>query len=563
MSHFSSCCSHFILAEARGLQDWDYIVILLYMIGVVSVGVFLSKRQRDSEDYFLGGRKIPWFAAGLSLVASVISTVSYLGVPGETIRHGLANAASNWVIPLAFVVVIFAWLPFFMRLRLTSVYEYLEKRFGLAARLVGVSLFVLILRLGWMALIVLTLSGAVGQITYPSASNLLSSTFGWQVSLQGWLLLVMVAAGLLATLYTMLGGIKAVIWTDVAQYFILMAGGILTIVIIARDTGTGPSQWWHMLSSVKHTPVVVASWDLSERTTLLWVTLYTFFWYVCSYAGDQVAMQRYFSTPSVRSAVWASITNCIGSLLLAAVLAFCGMALLTYYTNFPQEIVNGITNPQDPAAADNVFPHFIGHGLPVGVSGLVVAALFAVAMSSFDSGINSVSTVVTVDVFRRLKPGRSGRDELVLARILTVIIGAGVTGLAVAMMYLPKDWNIIDISLRVVDTALGPLGAMFIVGILLPHVGQCAIVIAALCGFGVALVMAWWVELGWFLGFIEGQTLDVAIQTASRPSSFLVLPFSLLFTFLLAAILGAFMLSPEPEKIKALTWRAVVFGNSR
>ena len=272
-------------------------------------------------------------------------------------------------------------------------------------------------------------------------------------------------------------------------------------------------------------------------------------------------MQRYFSTPSLRAAMLSSLVNFFGQIMLTAVLALCGMSLLHYYTQFPQEIVAGITDPQHPFAADKVFPHFIQYGLPAGLSGLVVSALFAVALSSIDSGISSVSTVLTVDFFRRLKPDRSSREELKLARVLTVLLGLVVTGLAILMMNLPENWNIIDTCLRTFDCAVGPLGAMFIVGMLLPHVGQKAVVISTVCGVVFAFLIAWWTELGWLFGLIKGDSLNVVLETARRPSSFLALPGSAIFTFLLAAVLGGFMKGPDPDKVRPLTWRCVVLAN--
>ena len=543
-----------------GLHRVDYLVVALYMAVVLIMGLALAKRQRSSDDYFLGGRRMPWFAVGLSMVASLLSTLSYLGQPGELIRHGIAFVAgTNLALPLAFLVITFLWLPFFMRMRLTSVYEYLELRFGLVARWVGVAMFVFVLRLGWMAVIVLTASRAVAQITYESARSLAGSTLHLDVTPDGWVLTVLLSVGVLATVYTMLGGIKAVIWTDVLQFFVFLAGLLLTIAFVAKDTGTGPADWWHDATSVHH-PVKWASWDLSERSTLLRTGVYIFFWFILTFTGDQVAMQRFFTTPSVRAAIRSNAAYFGGLLLIHVLFALCGMALLTYYTQNPVELVAGVTDPKNAQVADKMFPHFIEYGLPVGVSGLVVAALFAAAMSSVDSGINSVSTVLTVDVLRRLRGDRKIKQELLVARFLTLAVGAGCTVLAWVLMSLPSDWNIIDITVRTFDCALGPLGAMFIVGMFLPHVGQLAVVISTLSGLVLALVIAWWTELVWFLGLTDATTLELAQQVVSRPSSFLVNPTSAVFTFLLAAVLGALLPGPDPERVRSLTWRGVVFG---
>ncbi len=546
-----------IFANADGLQAADFVVVIVYILIVTGIGLYFSRQQHDSEDYFVGGRTIPWFAAGISLIVSLLSTLTYLGATGEVIKNGLAYNLAYWVMLPAFAVIIFAWLPFFMRLRLTSVYEYLELRFGLVARWMGVALFVFILRLGWIAVIVFTLSQAVAHITYASATSFLDL----DVSMDQWIVILTIAVVLIATLYTMLGGIKAVIYIDVLQYFVLLAGAIAVVVVVINNSESGPGQWWHTMTTIKRTPLVVSSWDLSTRTTLMAVSSYILFWYVCTYASDQVAMQRYFSTPSLKSAISSSVVNFIGQIFLMTILALCGMALLHYYTVSPQEIIPGVKDPQ--LAADQVFPHFIQYGLPAGLSGLVLAALFAVALSSIDSGVSSICTVLTVDVFRRLRPGLSAKTELLLARILTVALGVIVAGLSILAMGLPKDWNIIDTCLRTFDCALGPLAGMFIVGMLLPHVSQKVIVITTLCGLVLAFTIAWWVELGWALGLIEGESLDAVVATVRRPSSFFALPASTIFTFLLAAILGGFMKSPDYEKVAPHTWKGVVFGNGK
>ena len=304
----------------------------------------------------------------------MLSTVTYLAAPGEMIQHGVALFVGWLALPLAFLVVNFMWVPFFMRLGVTSIYEYLDDRFGLAARLTAVVLFVLILRFLWMATIVLTGARAVAQITHTS----LTQIFGLNWSLDQWLLVVLFSVGIFATLYTMLGGIKAVVWTDVVQFVALVGGVVLTLFFVAWKTGTGPVDWWETTTSLKaggHEFPPLASWDITTRNTILFTVLSALFWYVCTFIGDQVAVQRYLTTPSVRAAVKGNIVNFIGDFAVMVLLALCGMALLTYYLDpaFQSEIADGITDPRNEQVADKVFPHYIQYGLPVGVSGLVVA----------------------------------------------------------------------------------------------------------------------------------------------------------------------------------------------
>lgn len=559
---------------ATGLRSADYLVVVLYLIVVVGMGVYLSRRQTTSEEYFVAGRRMPWFAVGLSMVATLLSTLTYLGTPGDMIKNGAAMATGFLAVPFSFVVVGYLWIPFYMRLNVTSAYEYLERRFGLAARLFGVVLF-LWLRFLWMGVIVLTASAAIAQMTSETGRLALSQVTGGTVNLSesGWLYLVIVSGGLFATIYTTLGGIRAVIWSDVLQFAILFAGAVLTIVFVAVETGTGPGEWWANMaggSAEGHAAPLLASWDLSTPRTVLWVVLSAFFWTVCTYGSDQVALQRFFSTGTAARARLSYIVNVCADISMLLLLATCGMALLTYYilVDPPVEIIAGVTDPRQ--AADQVFPHFIAHGLPVGVSGLVVAALFAVAMSSIDSGINSVSTVLTVDVFRRFREGASAANELRLARVLTLVIGVVVTAMGLASTWLPSDYNIIDVTMRTFNCELGPLAAMFLAGMLLPHVSQRAVLAAGALGAVLGPALAFW-EL-WFPVTADfAQQLGIGSEGTwehwlgafgTSPSGLLIIPITCVATFAVAAALGGFLPGPDASRLNGLTWRSVVRGET-
>lgn len=543
----------------QGLERLDYAVILTYLTGVLVVGWYFSREQEEQEDYFVGGRQLPWLAVGLSIVATMLSTVTYLASPGEVIQHGLALAIGWLALPLAFMVVNFVWVPFFMRLGVTSIYEYLEDRFGLAARMTAVTLFVLILRLLWMATIVLTGSKAIALITHESMVRI----FGLQWTFDKWLLAVLFGVGLVATLYTMLGGIKAVVWTDVAQFVGLVLGVLLTLLFIASRTGTTPVDWWHTTTSnaaAGHELPPFVSWDITTRNTILFTILSVTFWYACTFIGDQVAVQRYLSTPSVSAARKGNVVNFAADFLVMLLLAMCGMALLTYYLSpkFLADFGGGVTDPRDPRAADQVFPHFIVYGLPVGVSGLVVAALFAVAMSSLDSGINSVAAVLTIDVFERFGSNKRSEKGLRLPRIITLVVGIVCTLVAWVMLNIPEHYNIIGITARTFNCALGPLAAMFVVGMFVRRAGQISVVIATWFGLGVAISLAWWVELNWAIGLTDHATLQKAMENLTGPSPFLIIPLSCTATFAAASLLCVFLPNSRPKESEALLWKSVV-----
>ncbi|HUG17550.1 MAG TPA: hypothetical protein VMM56_01135, partial [Planctomycetaceae bacterium] len=202
------------------LSPLDYSVILVYLGSMIALGVYLSRRKKTEEEYFLAGRGMPWFAVGMSVIASLLSSLTYLSEPGEVWRSGVTHVAGKMLaIPLEVIVVWIFCVPFMMRFRFTSAYEYLEHRFGRAARKMGVGLFLLMVVL-WMGFVVLASAQALEVVSGIRLEAIIGTI------------------GLVATLYTMLGGLRAVIWTDVIQVLILIGGGVFTMGYVAWTTGT-------------------------------------------------------------------------------------------------------------------------------------------------------------------------------------------------------------------------------------------------------------------------------------------------------------------------------------
>lgn len=555
--HVIEAPQHVSLA-ATGLVTFDYIIVLLYLAAVLGAGCYFARQQVSVEDYFVADRQMPWMAVGLSIVATLLSTVTYLATPGEVIQHGLAASIGWMAIPIAFLIVNLYWIPFIMRLNVTSIYEYLELRFGAAARWTAVILFVAVLRFLWMAVILLTSSRAIARITLDS----LSQALPWEISSDTWTLVVLLFVSILATLYTLLGGIKAVIWTDVAQFVVLLGGVVLTLGFISVRTGTGPIEWWNVATSAdeQHALPPLASWDLTTRNTILFTVLNVVVWYTATFLADQVAVQRYLTTPSIKAAVRGNLVNLFGDFTMMILLSLCGMALLTYYLDprFQTELAAGIQDPRNPQVADHVFAHFIAFGLPAGISGLVLAALFAVAMSSLDSGVNSVSTVLTVDVFNRLSPGRESAQQLRLARTITLGTGILSTVLALVMLGVPDRYNITGVAARTFNSALGPLAGLMLAGMFLPRVAQWAAVLSAWGGFLVAFCSAWGVELVWWLGLTPYDTLSEAGEHLSGLSPFLIIPVSLAATMLSAACLAALFPVADVTRGERYSFRRII-----
>jgi len=445
-----------------GLSPLDYAVVVLYFALMLGLGYFIGRRQKSADEYFLAGRGMPWFAVGLSILASLLSTISYLATPGEMIKNGVAVLAGRLAVPFIYLVVGFGVIPYFMRLRVTSAYEYLEMRFDLATRLFGSVLFILI-RISWMGLIVFTAAGALEEITgLPYV-------------------LIVTGVGLIAIVYTTLGGLRAVIWTDVVQFVFLFGGALFTVLYVATDTGTGPVTWWRNATGIDRPAQPIFSLDPFVRVTWVGMVISQFFWWVCTACSDQVAIQRYLSTSSIKDARRSFACNLVAGVLTGCLLALCGIALYSFY-------------PQLPGKPDDAFPHFIAHEMPPVLAGLVVAALFSAAMSSIDSGMNSIATVITVDFFRRLrKTALASRQEVTLARVITAVVGILALSMCLLLKRIPDETrgNITDATSQINTFIVGGLAGLFLIAMFLRRcIGPVAIastLIGMTTGFFMAL----------------------------------------------------------------------------
>ena len=480
--------------------EWlDYSLIGVYFAATLWMALIFSRRQHSAEEYFLGGRRMPWFAVGLSLMATLTSTVSYLATPGEVIKYGLMGAMGGLLFyPLIYLVIAYGLVPVFLRLKVTSIYQYLEQRFDVGTRMFASAIF-LVVRLNWMGLVLFSSTLALAQITQLDR------------------ILILAGIGLIAVAYTTLGGMRAVVWTDVAQFFILFGGALFTVAYVAAETGTGPGAWWQAIAAADRPQQPIFSFDPYERVTLVGMGLLGFFWYVCTYAGDQVAVQRLMSTASARAARRSSACDLVSGLLVMLSLAAVGLALYAYYQGQP------------PVEADQAFPYFIRSQLPRGLAGLVVAALFSAAMSSLDSGMNSVATVISVDYVERWRTTPLGpAAQLLLARCLTVAVGLLSILMCLGLFVIPEHirGNLLELAQRVSSFPVGGLGGLFLAAI---WVRRCTgpIAVQATCaGMLFGLVVGW------------GHTFGVFPQ--DRPLSFMwIIPSSCLVTLLYAYLASA------------------------
>ena len=525
-----------------GLTFIDVTVIVAYLLIMLYMGLKIARKQRSTEDFFVGGRDLPAWAVGISLFASVMSTILYLGQPGEMFRTGLSFLTRNLPLPLILIVVCFVWIPFFMRLRLTSAYEYLERRFNYSVRALA-AIFCLLLIFGWISVVVLTASMALVEITrieaiLPFINDADSAVYA-----------TILGVGAFSIFYTTLGGIRAVIWTDVIQFFVLLIGALFTMGAVAWMTGSNVGDWIEVSQTYKHEEVQWFDWDVRNRSTVFSISLSLFMWMVCTHGANQMAMQRYFTVRNVKAARISYVISAVAALALGVILAGVGISLMYFIQQYDLPASAGILSDIRSVrnvAQDSVFPQFISIYMPSGLRGLVVAALFAAAMSTIDSGANSASTILTVDFIRRFDPkSEAGQLELKRARIMTACMGVLVVGYTIALYELSKGSDIISLAQKGFNCFLGPLGALFVLGMFVKKATPIAVIPAFILGEIVGVSASYSTEL-----------FDVDFSTH------LVIGFSWLVTFFSALFIGClhhYLTGNQATKDQQkLMWRAVV-----
>ena len=497
-----------------------YVVALtVYFLALLGVGIYFSRKQRSEEMYFLAGRKMPWFLAGISVLATLLSTISYLSLPGEMIKNGVGFFYGFIGLALVIPIVNYIIIPALMRLPVTTVYDFFERRFGLSTRVLSAIVFI-VMRLTWIGIITYTASFAVSEMT------------GWDVA---W---IAVGVGVVTLFYTTTGGMTAVVWCDFAQFVLLFGGAIFIPVYIGFQTDAGPVEWWDTFSQAGRSEVVFFSFDPEVRITVVGMILVILLWNLSTHSADQVAAQRYLSTPSAgaaRRSMWVySVTN----LFLSALLALCGLALFFFYFREGGLPVEAFAK-EIREDADGVLPRFIVQELPAGHSGLMLAAILAAAMSSLSSGIHSISTVAVNDFFNRFRSGGSQDPRPRIAQLIALAAGAIAILLAIWLEILirnMKEWNLIDLIERVNHLFVAPLGALFLIGVLLRRVSE----VPALIGFAAGVLTSFLVS------FSEPIFDEPIAWTWIMPAAFVV-------TIVVAFATGPFFPPPAPSKLAAVS----------
>ena len=465
----------------------DWTILFLYAVSTIGLGWYFSRNQQDTSEYFVGSGKMNPVLIGVSLFATLLSTISYLAIPGEVLGKGPIFLSNYIAYPFVYLVLGFVILPVYMRQRVTSAYALLEDRLGLSVRLLGGILF-LALRLVWMSLLVFLTAKAIAVM------------IGVGDEMVPWIVLV---TGIFAVTYTSLGGLRAVVITDLMQTLLLYGGALLVIGTVSWQMGGFnwfPTQWPSDIWDEQP----IFSFDPATRVTVVGSIVSVFLWMVCTSMGDQVSVQRFMATEDVKSARFAMGMQLIVSVVVGATLGLVGIALLGFFQ------ANAGMLPGEgtlKAQADTVFPHFIAVHLPPVVTGLVVSGLFAAAMSSIDSGVNSITAVVMTDFLERFgrKPETQAK-QLRMARVLAIVIGGVVVSLSSFIGYIPG--NFMAVTNKTVNLLTVPIALLFFFALFVPFANAKGVWIATIASVTVAVLIA-------FSGMIFGKASEASPDPVS------------------------------------------------
>lgn len=440
----------------------DYGIFGIYLLASVSIGLLFVKEQKDIKNYFLAGRSMGFMLIGISILASLFSGISYLASPSEIYTNGMAFFFVSLSFFIATPIATLVFLPFFYQSRFYTAYQYLEERFSVQVRLLASSLFIVRVLL-WLAL-----------ATYAPALALEAVT-----GLPLWVTIV--CTGVFTTLYTSLGGMKAVIWTDVMQFAVLI-GGQLVILWIAVSRVPGGIGGVIEIGQANGKFDVDFSFSLTTRITFWGAIIGGAFLNLVQMATDQVSVQRYLSAKSLKEAkrsLWLKLAVLLPMLI---VFYLTGLALFAFYQTHTDPLTAGLISK-----GDQILPYFVVNELPLGLPGLLVAAIFAASMSTISSGINSLTSATAVDFCQRFRKGDqtvSDAGQLRLARLLTLAYGTLVIVLAFQVQNLG---TLLEASNKVMGLVGGPVLGLFLLGMLFKRTNAPGAVIGWLAGVGVLI----------------------------------------------------------------------------
>ena len=423
--------------QNTNLHIIDYLIIGISLVIPIIVSLKFSKKQKTTSNYFIAKGSVPTWVIGISILAALISSITFLAYPG-------AGFASNWIllvqglmVPIVLVFIIGIVVPLYRNIIKLSTYEYFEHRFGFFARIYS-SMGFFLSHFSKMGTVFFLLALALSKMTGLDTVSMI------------WIV------GFVVIFITLIGGIEAVFWLDVFQGFLKIAGGIIVLGIILFTIPGGISTIWEVASKKGHTGF--GPYDFSfVRLTFIVMALNGVFYAIQKYGTDQTIVQRYLTATSDKKAIKASYIGVFLTVPVWALFMFIGTALFAYY-QINSNVLPVNINP------DEVLPFFIMTKLPVGVIGLILSALLAAAISSLDADLNCLSAICVSDYYTRFKPESTESQKMFVSR--TVIVVAGIASLLIASYYVKIGGEgILEVVFTLYSIFSGGIAGMFLLGI--------------------------------------------------------------------------------------------------
>jgi SSS family transporter len=476
-----------------GFSTLDYIVLLAYLVGITVFGVLFRKSQKTVKDYFVGAKNINWVVISLSIVATETSTLTLIGVPAiayANYQHPEQGGNFTYLqVVIGYVIARFiislVFIPAYFRGDLLTAYKLLENRFGVSTKNFAASLFLVMRALAegvriFAASIVLT---AVLGSSLPDFPNLTL----WSI----------VIVGVLTLIYTFEGGIAAVIWTDLIQLIIYIGGSILAAYMLLSLVPGGWSEIYSQGLAADKFQLFSFKWSGSLPFTF-WAGIFGgTFLTMASHGTDQLLVQRLFTCKNQRDSQKALILSGFVVLFQFALFLTIGVMLYAYYKFYP------MTTPL--TSNDEVFPKFIVERLPHGVSGLVIAAIFAAAMSNLSGSLNSLASTTVLDFYKPLiNPKASDESLLKLSRWLTAAWGV----ILIVIAFLARNWgSVFTVGLTIASLVYGTMLGAFLLGVLTKRANQIGVIVGMLSSIITMLFVKFYTDLAWTWYVLVGTAI--------------------------------------------------------
>ncbi len=488
-----------------GFSTIDILIVIVYMIASAGVGAWIGRKQKNTTDYFLGGRQIPWFAVTFSIVATETSVLTFISIPAVSYRGNMTflQIALGYVVGRLLVALLM--IPAYFRGEIDTAYHFLGKRFGQGMRNTA-SITFMITRV--LADGVRLFATAIPLALIIKGSGVFASLSDYQ-----FYMLSILIIGIMTIIYTYVGGIRSVIWMDVVQMIIYLSGAILAGIIILTKLDHGFASVIHWAATDHKFQWLNFGFDLGIKEFIQ--QPYTFFtaliagaiFSLASHGTDQLIVQRVLTCKSQRDGQKAISVSGIAVFLQFFIFLILGILLYAYYGGASYQEL-GLTR------ADGIFPKFIVEDMPVGVSGLIVAALFAAAMSTLSSSLSSLSSAAVLDIYIPLAgKGKTQARLLQTSKLVTLMWGIILIG--VAILFIGLKGTVVEIALGIASYTYGGLLGAFLLGLFIRKVSQRD----ALIGFISALVVMTFViqtvQIAWPLYTIVGSLTTILVGTIS------------------------------------------------